>query len=68
MKAFAEKYSLQGEFELHPLKIYQDNIHIMLSRKSCTPETLNTINKAINKLNKNGVIARIINRWTATNK
>ena len=68
MKAFAEKYSLQGEFEVHPLKIYQDNIHIMLSRKSCTRETLNTINKAINKLNKSGVIARIINRWTATNK
>jgi polar amino acid transport system substrate-binding protein len=65
MKAFSEKYSLQGEFEIHPLKIYQDNIHIMLSRQSCTVETLNLINKAITKLTENGEISKIINRWTA---
>jgi polar amino acid transport system substrate-binding protein len=68
MKAFSKKYLLEGEFEAHPLKIYQDNIHIMLSRKSCTPETLNAINKAISKLKKNGVITKIINSWTATHQ
>jgi len=68
MKAFSEKYSLQGEFEMHPLKIYQDSIHIMLSRKSCSIETLNRINKAIVKLKKNGELHRIINRWTTTLK
>ena len=68
MKAFSEKYSLQGEFEVHPLTIYQDNIHIMLSRKSCSPETLNMINNAIKKLKENGMIAEIIHRWTATHQ
>ena len=68
MKAFSEKYSLEGEFEVHPLKIYQDNIHIMLSRKSCSIETLNRINKSINKLKKNGEISKIIDRWTETHK
>jgi polar amino acid transport system substrate-binding protein len=68
MKSFSEKYLLEGEFEVHPLKIYQDNIHIMLSRKSCSPETLVRINKAITKLNENDVITKIINRWTANHK
>jgi len=64
MKAFTEKYSLQGEFEIHPLKIYQDDIHIMLSRKSCSIETLNRINKAIVKLKQSGEMSKIINSWT----
>lgn len=68
MKVFSEKYALQDEFEMHSLKIYQDNIHIMLSRESCNLETLNIINAAINKLKINGEIAKIINRWTLNNQ
>jgi polar amino acid transport system substrate-binding protein len=68
MKAFSEKYSLQDEFEIHPLEIYQDTIHIMISRQSCTIETLNRINVAITTLEKNGEIAKIIARWTAVHK
>ncbi|TWX48358.1 substrate-binding periplasmic protein [Colwellia hornerae] len=68
MKVFSEKYALQDEFEMHSLKIYQDNIHIMLSRESCSLETLNLINKAITKLKTNGEIAKIINRWTVNNQ
>ncbi|MBA6231735.1 MULTISPECIES: substrate-binding periplasmic protein [unclassified Colwellia] len=68
MKAFSEKYSLQGEFEIHPLEIYQDTIHIMLSRQSCTIETLNRINDAITTLVQNGEIAKIIAHWTAIHK
>jgi len=66
MKAFSEKYSLEGEFEIHPLEIYQDNIHIMLSRQSCKVEMLAKINKAITKLKQSGEMDTIINRWTAT--
>ncbi|MCJ8321865.1 MAG: transporter substrate-binding domain-containing protein [Colwellia sp.] len=66
MNAFSEKYSLEGEFEIHPLEIYQDNIHIMLSRQSCKVEMLTKINKAIIKLKQNGEMDKIINRWTAT--
>ena len=65
IKVFTEKYSLQGEFEIHPLKIYQNNIHIMLSRKSCKVEVLNKINQAITKMKNNGELSRIINQWTA---
>jgi polar amino acid transport system substrate-binding protein len=68
MKSFTEKYSLHNEFEIHPLKIYQDNIHIMISRKSCKIETLDRINQAIRKLKANGIIQEIINRWTAIHK
>lgn len=68
MKAFSKKYSLQNEFEIYPLKIYQSDIHIMLSRKSCTKETLNQINKAIIKLKNNGEMEKIINHWTTTQK
>jgi polar amino acid transport system substrate-binding protein len=68
MKVFSEKYFLQDEFEMHSLKIYQDNIHIMLSRESCTLETLNLINKAITKLEQSGEIAKIIKRWTVNNQ
>lgn len=68
MKAFAEKYSVQDEFEIHPLKIYQDDIHIMLSRKSCSVETLNKINLAITKLTENGEMSKIISRWTTTHQ
>lgn len=66
MKAFAEKYSLKNEFEIHPLEIYQDNIYIMLSRQSCTVELLDMINKAIVKLKGNGEMDKIINRWTTS--
>ncbi len=65
MKAFAEKYSLQNKFEIHPLKIYQDDIHIMLSRQTCKVEELNKINQAITKLKASGEMSRIINQWTA---
>ena len=68
MKAFEEKYALDNEFEVHPLKIYQDNIHIMLSRKSCKVDVLNKINKAITKLKDNGTMTEIIERWTAIQK
>jgi polar amino acid transport system substrate-binding protein len=66
MKAFSEKYLLQGEFEAHPLKIYQDDIYIMLSKKSCSVETLNRINDAIVKLKASGEMSKIIDRWTTT--
>jgi len=68
MKSFNEKYSLKNEFEVHPLKIYQDDIHIMLSRKSCNVEELNRINSAISKLQGNGKMAEIIQQWTAIQK
>ena len=64
MKAFTDKYSMQDEFETHEVEIYQADIHIMLSRKSCTKEMLNKINAAIDELKENGELQTIIDNWT----
>lgn len=65
MKAFIEKYKLHGEFEPHPVKIYQDNIHIILSKKSLNLKVLERFNKAIETLISNGTIAEINARWSS---
>jgi len=64
MKAFVEKYKLNNEFEQHPMIIYQDGIHIMLSKKSVDKENLTKINQAITTLKNNGSIAEINAKWT----
>lgn len=64
MKAFTDKYRLQQEFEKHPLVIYHDDIHIMISKKSQTKATLDKLNGAINALKEDGTIDEIIQRWT----
>ncbi len=64
MQSFVDKYKLQNEFEIHPLEIYQSDIHIMLSKKSCNEEDLSKVNVAINTLRKSGKLTNIINRWS----
>ncbi|WP_286267604.1 substrate-binding periplasmic protein [Thalassotalea atypica] len=61
LAAFAKKYQMEEEFELHSLPIYQDTIHIMLSKKSCSIELLQQFNQAISKLQANGELGKIIN-------
>jgi len=64
MKAFVDKYRLHNEFEQHSVPIYQDGIHIMLSKKSIDTTMLNKFNAAINTLKNNGKLSEIINSWT----
>ena len=64
MKAFIEKYKLHNEFEAHSVNIYQDNIHIILSKKSLNLDVLAQFNKAIETLLANGTIAEINARWS----
>jgi len=64
MKAFVEKYKLHNEFEQHPIVIYQDDIHIMLSKKSMNKESLIKLNQAIITLKQNGSLAEINAKWT----
>ena len=68
MKAFTEKYSLQGEFEVHDVEVYQADIHIMLSKKSCNEKTLIKFNQAIDTLNASGKLTEILNKWTLIQK
>ena len=63
VKAFADKYNLQNEFEQHPLDIYQTSIHIMLSKKATSIAMLKRFNDAITELNQSGEINKILLHW-----
>lgn len=63
MSAFVDKYQLNDEFEAHEVIIYQDDISIMLSKKTMTRENLVRFNQAINRLKNNGVLLEITKRW-----
>ncbi|MBL4941502.1 MAG: amino acid ABC transporter substrate-binding protein [Colwellia sp.] len=65
MHFFIEKYKLQGEFEQHSLPIYQSDIFIMLSKKSCNESDLAKVNKAIISLQQAGKLAEIIKQRLA---
>ncbi|TWX66418.1 substrate-binding periplasmic protein [Colwellia sp. C1TZA3] len=67
IKAFANKYKMAGEFEAHPVNIYQTDIHIMLSKKSVKPRAITAINQAISELKKSGQLDKIINKWHQLN-
>jgi polar amino acid transport system substrate-binding protein len=64
MKSFIKKYKFENEFEIHSLPIYQGDIYIMLSKKSCGVKDLAKINEAITMLNKSGELDAIIKRWS----
>lgn len=66
MQSFVEKYKFQGEFETHSLPIYQSDIFIMLSKKTCSIDDLAKINTAITSLKKEGKLADIIQHWSAS--
>jgi polar amino acid transport system substrate-binding protein len=64
IQSFVEKYKFQNEFEVHPLPIYQGDIFIMLSKKTCSQTDLDKINDAIISLKENGKLDQIINHWS----
>ncbi len=65
MSAFVEKYKLQGEFEVHSMPVYQDDIYIMLSKKSTNELLLTKINQAIETLKNNGTLDKISKHWSS---
>jgi polar amino acid transport system substrate-binding protein len=67
IKAFAQKYKMQGEFEQHPLNIYQADVHLIFSKVSVKPETAKAFDNAISELKKSGELNKIINRWSELN-
>jgi polar amino acid transport system substrate-binding protein len=67
IKAFSSKYQMNGEFEQHPLNIYQAGIHFMFSKKSVSPKVAKDIDQAITDLAASGELDRIINKWSALN-
>jgi polar amino acid transport system substrate-binding protein len=67
MKSFVEKYRLENEFIALPFTIYESSIHLMLSKKSSSPELVNKFNQAIAQLSQDGTLDTIINKWTQLN-
>jgi polar amino acid transport system substrate-binding protein len=64
MKAFVNKYKMQGEFEQHSITIYSDDIYIMVSKKLKDKTLVNKLNNAITVLKENGKLSEIIANWT----
>lgn len=64
IKSFANKYQMNGEFEQHPLEVYQADIHLMFSRESVKPEMIKTVDNAISELKKSGQLDSIIAKWS----
>ncbi len=65
MQSFIKKYKLQGVFEQHPLPIFQNDIYIMLSKKTFINADLAKINKIILSLQQSGQLEEILKRWSA---
>jgi len=68
MKAFVNKYKIDGEMVQHDIEIYSDDIFMMISKKSSHHELLAKINQAISQLKQTGEIKEIINRWSELQK
>lgn len=64
IKAFVEKYGLEGELEIHPLEIYEADIHLMLSKISTTEAQLKRINNAISTLKTTGRLDEILRKYS----
>ncbi len=67
IKAFSKKYKMNGEFEQHPISIYQADIHIMFSKLSTDPIMVKAIDDAISELTQSGELTKILNKWTVLN-
>ncbi|MBF0103669.1 MAG: amino acid ABC transporter substrate-binding protein [Desulfobacterales bacterium] len=51
------------QVEVHPLFIFSNDIYIMFSKKSTTPEIVKVFNDNLAKLKANGTIDQILNRY-----
>ncbi len=67
IKAFAKKYKMKGEFEQHPLNIYQADVHVIFSKVSVEPEITKAFDDAISELKMSGELDKIIHRWSELN-
>jgi len=58
-----KKKKLQGKIEKYPIKIYSDNIFVMFSKKSTTPEDVEKFNQSLNNIKKNGIYEKIVKKY-----
>jgi len=63
IKAFSQKFKIEGELALQPLEIYQADIYFMLSRKSLKRSTLEKFNQAIKDIKNDGTLNKILRSY-----
>jgi polar amino acid transport system substrate-binding protein len=63
MQYFIKKYSMQDQFEEHPMVIYSSDIRIMLSKKFSDKTMLDKINQAIITLQNDETLQTISDNW-----
>ena len=55
--------NLQDNVEVHPVHIHSDNVYVMFSKQSTTPELVETFNKSLALLKENGVYDGILKKY-----
>lgn len=61
----ARELNAGAAVQLHPLSVHENDVHIMLSRKSVSPATVQRLNEAIARLQRTGDLERIVHRYLA---
>jgi polar amino acid transport system substrate-binding protein len=57
------KYGAYNLFQIHPIPISSEDIHVMFSKKACQPIDVKRFNEALDILKKNGVLNSIIHKY-----
>lgn len=61
--AALKKEGLLDKIEVHPMPIYENDIFVMLSKKSVNQESFQSFEKSLTELKKQGKLAQIINKY-----
>ncbi|WDE07984.1 amino acid ABC transporter substrate-binding protein [Thalassomonas viridans] len=64
MQAFRKRYAMEEEFVMHPMVIYQSDIHFLLSKNSVSADEFARFNRALIQLRDNGSLAQILKFWS----
>lgn len=54
---------LLGMVEIHPMKVYSDNIYVMMSKKSVSKQFIKDFNKSLAQIKANGTHDRILKKY-----
>ena len=58
-----KRKGIQDQIEAHPLRIHSGDVALMFSKKSVTPEIVESFNKALQTIKDNGEYKRILDKY-----
>ncbi len=61
--AYLKRNKLADRIETHPMPIYSDAIHFLVSKKTSHPSLVERLNASIRKMKADGSLAAIIKKW-----